>query len=349
MPKAVKWRQLLIIRMKRIFVVLLCVLSVVFETKAQSNSSNNNSQMGLPEKEPEIFLRLSDTIVEFTAAGGDKIITVYTNAPSWSLSGKFFWCTKAWSDSLLELSCKVNLSDIDRNDKFYVLAGNLSKKVEVIQRTMTLLEKGNWKGALNSVMYNVTSGYENGKYKGEIFQKKESDGYRVLKFTYMNGTGIYQYTEKDCYLGEFDMGDNCGKGIFLIGRHGDYQLPNCRDCRYFSGNWSADMKNGQGRCYDKTGKLVYQGNFTNDKPTEKYSQCHDNTCKFEYIEYSNTDKYLGETKNGKRSGLGILIFENGDAWYGEWKDDKRDGKGIILLYNGTIYSGKWKSDVQVKE
>ena len=29
-------------------------------------------------------------------------------------------------------------------------------------------------------------------------------------------------------------------------------------------------KNGLGKCYNSKGKLIYEGNFENDKPTQKY-------------------------------------------------------------------------------
>ena len=325
--------------MKRWLLTLAITIFVVLGVKSQSNISS---------QAPEIYLKLSDTIIEFAAAGGYQYIKVKTNAPSWQMSGKFFWCTKAYSDTLIELECKVNLSDNIRSDKFYVNAGNLSKKVEVIQKPLTPLEKENWKRGLINIMTNVTLNYENGKYKGEIFQKKEQDGNRIMKFNFKNGLGAYQFLEKDSYFGEFELGDYNGKGMFIIARGAEYQLPYCSNCRFYVGNWVSDMKSGLGKCYDKTGKLLYQGIFNDDKPKEKYPQSNNNTVKFEYIEYSNLDKYLGETKNGKKEGLGILFNENGDAWYGEWKDDKKNGKGIELMYNGSIKTGKWKDNTLIE-
>jgi len=325
--------------MKRFLFTLFISIFIVFGVKSQS---------GILNETPEIFLKLSDTIVEFNAAGGYYYITVKTNAPSWQLSGKFFWCNKSYSDTLIELECKVNLSDLVRSDKFFVIAGNVSKKVEVIQKPLTPLEKENWKRALINIMTNVTLNYENGKYKGEIFQKKEQDGNRIMKFNFKNGLGVYQFFEKDSYFGEFELGDYNGKGIFIVARGGEFQLPYCNNCRFYVGNWVSDMKSGTGRCYDKTGKLLYQGAFNDDKPKEKYPQSHNNVYKFDCIEYSNFDKYLGETKNGKREGLGVLFYENGDAWYGEWKEDKKNGKGIDLLYNGSIKTGRWKDGVFIE-
>jgi len=309
-------------------------VSIIVGTKAQN-------------EQPNYFLIVSDTIVEFNSSGGDRILSVRTNAPSWQLSGKFFWCTKARSDTLIELDCKVNLAN-DRSDEFYVIAGNLSQKVVVIQKALTSLEKGSWKRAINEVMCNVTSKYENGKYKGEIFQKKERDENRIMTFNFRNGLGVYVYVDRDSYWGEFEYGDSQGKGMFIIGKEGEYSLPYCYDCRYYSGNWVSDMKNGTGRCYDKTGKMIYSGIFNNEKPSDKYPQKCDNIFKFECIEYPNMEKYLGETKNGKREGLGILFFENGDAWYGDWKEDKKNGKGINLFYGGGIKSGKWRDNTLIE-
>ena len=39
-------------------------------------------------------------------------------------------------------------------------------------------------------------------------------------------------------------------------------------------------------------------------------------------------KYIGQLKEGKREGSGIIYWSNGDKYEGEWKNDKNDGMGI---------------------
>ena len=38
-------------------------------------------------------------------------------------------------------------------------------------------------------------------------------------------------------------------------------------------------------------------------------------------------KYLGEFKDGKKNGKGIIKWANGEFYEGEFKDDKKNGKG----------------------
>lgn len=54
--------------------------------------------------------------------------------------------------------------------------------------------------------------------------------------------------------------------------------------------------------------------------------------------------FSGSYKDGKRNGIGKLIFSNGDIYDGKWKDDQRHGVGKQTYKNGTVYDGKWKND-----
>ena len=60
-----------------------------------------------------------------------------------------------------------------------------------------------------------------------------------------------------------------------------------------------------------TGKMVYSKSSSNDASTRI-------TC------------YLGEWKENKREGKGVLQYSNGDVYDGEWKADKKNGKGLGL-------------------
>jgi hypothetical protein len=199
------------------------------------------------------------------------------------------------------------------------------------------LEKGSWRQAINKVLYNVTKNYTNGIYKGEI-----SNGSRT-------GWGVYYFiTDNQSYWGDFLRGESNGKGIYIIGKDGE-AFAGCRDCSYYAGNWASDWKNGIGKCYNHTGKMLYHGFYSNDKPTEKYPQIHDDSEKFECIEYEGGNIYLGETLNGFKHGLGIFFYANGDAWYGEWKDNQRNGNGIELQFGGSVKSGRWNGDTYLED
>ena len=63
---------------------------------------------------------------------------------------------------------------------------------------------------------------------------------------------------------------------------------------------------------------------------------------FERTNYTNGNKYWGETYNGQRHGYGIHIWENGNMWFCPWKDGERNGYGAYFdITAHTIQSGKW--------
>jgi len=286
------------------------------------------------KQKPKIFLTLSDTIIEFLSSGGKGTLAVLTNAPSWSVSKEITWCPMTKSDSSLTLACAFNPYLQGRSEIINIMAGNESKTVHIKQQKLTYLEKGSWKQALNKVMYNGATTYENGLYKGE----KSNRGSRT-------GLGAYLFiSDNESYWGDFLQGESSGKGIYIIGKEGNSYFSGCWGCKYYVGNWSSDMKNGLGKCYDSKGDMLYFGYYHNDKPIESFPQNCDNDYKFECIEYDNGDIYLGETHKGIKEGHGILFGANGDAWYGEWKDDIRNGNGIEYLRNGSIKTGRWTGD-----
>lgn len=65
-------------------------------------------------------------------------------------------------------------------------------------------------------------------------------------------------------------------------------------------------------------------------------------------EYDKNNKliYNGNTKGGKRNGLGDEYYPNGKVKYrGQWKNGKKDGKGVLFFDNGTVkFVGYWKND-----
>ena len=60
--------------------------------------------------------------------------------------------------------------------------------------------------------------------------------------------------------------------------------------------------------------------------------------------YKNGRKYIGQFKNGKREGYGIMFFPDGGRYEGNWKDDLADGKGIEYYSNGDRYEGDYYKD-----
>ena len=209
----------------------------------------------------------------------------------------------------------------------------LISTITIFGQGNTCLEQGDWKYAIKRVMDNGGTSYKDELYQGEKFKGSRS------------GLGAYFFVfDNESYWGNFAQGESSGKGIYIVGKE-DYQFLNCPGCNYYVGNYSNDVKNGLGKCYDKTGKLLYYGAFENELPKESFPQSHDNSYKFECHQYESGDLYLGETFKNVRQGLGILFEANGNTWYGEWRDGKRNGNGIEIQYNGFTKSGTWNNDI----
>ena len=76
------------------------------------------------------------------------------------------------------------------------------------------------------------------------------------------------------------------------------------------------------------------------------AQCIDGTCwngKGAFI-YPSGAKYVGEFKEGKIHGKGILYFSNGDEYNGNWVDHYRTGKGKMTFKKGGQYIGQFKKN-----
>ena len=58
---------------------------------------------------------------------------------------------------------------------------------------------------------------------------------------------------------------------------------------------------------------------------------------------SLNNKYVGEWKDGKKSGQGTYTFADGSKYVGEWKEGKRFGQGTKTWTDGSKYVGEWKA------
>jgi serine/threonine protein kinase len=53
--------------------------------------------------------------------------------------------------------------------------------------------------------------------------------------------------------------------------------------------------------------------------------------------------YVGQVTDGKRQGLGVLVFKDGDRQAGEWKSNILNGLGTERLSDGRRYEGQWNT------
>ena len=201
----------------------------------------------------------------------------------------------------------------------------------VVKDKENALSRGNWRSALRKCRDYVMKTYDIGTYKGQLYEGRRS------------GLGMFSWNNGGCYIGGFNSSRH-GRGLYIVGD--DYYVANCPGCIYYVGEWSDDVKSGTGTCYDKFGNLIYDGDFSNGKPTGSYPMTGYDRFKFECIEYSSGAYYVGETYNGKRHGKGVYIWSSGDMWYGNWSNGERDGYGIYMPYQGSVSTGTWKGDTR---
>lgn len=95
-------------------------------------------------------------------------------------------------------------------------------------------------------------------------------------------------------------------------------------------------------CYDlTTGDPVY---IFKDGDKYKLTVEFIRTYRFESLTYQNGDKYVGETVNGKRDGVGIYFYNNGDYYYGKYKNNEQRGYGALFFTDNTIKIQYWKGE-----
>lgn len=158
-----------------------------------------------------------------------------------------------------------------------------------------------------------------GKFKGQILKDKR------------NGMGFVLYKDGDLFAGDFYRNAITGIGMLVASN----EVKNCKDCKTYVGNWQDGKKSGFGRCYSADGSIIYQGQFADDKPTGDYpSENITQQRNIATIQLNEGNVFIGEIKEGRPNGFGIILFSNGDLWQSSFKDGERKGIGLYQAYDG---------------
>ncbi len=175
-----------------------------------------------------------------------------------------------------------------------------------------LLYEGDW---LNDKMEGVgVLAFKNGdKYEG------------CLKNGKHEGFGVYLWAIGDKYDGEWKDDKRHGKGIYTWSTGAKYE-----------GGWQKSLKHGKAFFYNSDGskteeewkdglKVAGTGTFT----------------------LKDGGEFIGELKDGKRTGIGTFNFPQSDAegrlkFEGEWLNDLFNGNGTLIWKNKKKYVGAWK-------
>lgn len=184
--------------------------------------------------------------------------------------------------------------------------------------------------------------------------KKWNDGDRAMGYRDADGgIGLYLFGDGSFYAGQFTDYEFTGLGMFVV-QSDEIIISNCPDGFAYVGNFKKGVKHGKyGVVYNKYGKIIYKGEFRDGKPVDLYPSSeytlstYSNKSFGVYV-HDNGDIYLGEYKDGVRSGVGLYLWANGSSWVGNFNNGSRNGFGCQMFYDGTYHYGKWENDAQVK-
>lgn len=96
------------------------------------------------------------------------------------------------------------------------------------------------------------------------------------------------------------------------------------------------LKDGLGTLFGSDGSIVYQGEWKQDvyhgRGKVNNKKVRDRRLRKEmFLEFEevreNWRYYEGEFKEGKRCGLGVMVFANNEKYQGHFKDDVFHGTG----------------------
>jgi uncharacterized protein (TIGR02145 family) len=132
----------------------------------------------------------------------------------------------------------------------------------------------------------------------------------------------------------------------------------------YEGQWKNNKKDGAGEMHtvEGMGALTHcKGTWVNDELTG-YAECKETfynpetdkeesrILKGQYAsdlmtgqgtEISAEGTYVGEWKDGSRSGIGKMTYKNGRIYEGNWANGMPNGDGKMKYANGTLKSGKF--------
>jgi len=178
-----------------------------------------------------------------------------------------------------------------------------------------------WRSRLRTIINeNATYSWDDGdRYKGETGSVWQ-----------IHGIGVYSFANGAAYFGHFQNGVRSGIGIYMF-----------PDGQIFAGNFSG-KRNGYGYQFDKTGKLIYEGNYSNDQATGTFPSPNANSAIRFNVVNDNGDFYLMTTYNGVGHGMQAVLFRDGALMINQIENHEFRGHGIIINSDGTTrMRGNW--------
>ena len=166
-------------------------------------------------------------------------------------------------------------------------------------------------------------------YEGEINSNNKKHGYGISITPFYVRKGIWRNGEFTGWGRESRRNKDVLEGKFINGKvNGKGFIKNSRGNLYV-GDFIDSKRDGYGELY--TNKIHYIGEFKDDKLNGKGI--------IEFLKEGHV--YEGEFKNNEINGKGIFKWKNGDVYQGEMTNGKMNGHGIYKYSDGQIYDGEY--------
>ena len=146
-----------------------------------------------------------------------------------------------------------------------------------------------------------------------------------------NGLGVLRLKNNGVYVGYFSHNKFNGKGMQIAPKN--KYIENCGEGFIYVGRWLNGEKYGNGRLYNKSGQLIYDGRFESDKPCKLLSSNPDTLRNFSFLEFKNDDEseiYVGEVESNLPNGFGIY-YDDECFTIVESKEGNQYGLGLMLI------------------
>ena len=171
-------------------------------------------------------------------------------------------------------------------------------------------------------------------YEGEINEGNKKHGQGILTTPEFVRKGTWRNGEFTGWGRESRRNKEVLEGKFINGLlNGKGIFKNSKNNIYI-GDFVNSKREGVGELY--TNRIHYIGEFKEDKLNGKGI--------IEFLKEGH--KYEGDFKNNEINGRGIFQWKNGDIYQGDMTDGKMNGIGIYKYANGEIYEGEYINGIR---
>ena len=146
-----------------------------------------------------------------------------------------------------------------------------------------------------------------------------------------SGLGVLRLKNNGVYVGYFNRNKFNGKGIQVAPKN--QTIENCGEGIIYIGRWLNGKKYGNGHLYNKSGQLIYEGRFENDRPCGQLLSQPDTLRTFSFLEIKQDEEseiYVGEVASSLPNGFGIY-YDDECFTIVESKDGAQHGLGLMLF------------------